>query len=177
MKNIVFWDVTSCGLCEKRRCGGTYRLHHHNEMNPRGRNAFSPPASVASYCFVPSLLILFTLIIEAILPSETSTVTRTTRHLIPEDGILQVCHVIASIMKFLRSLLSEEIELGLGCRCGPRSDSRSSNRSRLSSQPLFLYRSRYSSLVPLFPEADRHCPVLGTMTCLTAVTWFIIKIA
>jgi hypothetical protein len=26
MKNFVFWDVTLCGSCEKRRFGGTYRL-------------------------------------------------------------------------------------------------------------------------------------------------------
>jgi hypothetical protein len=28
MKNAVFWDVTLCGSCKKRRFGGTYRLHH-----------------------------------------------------------------------------------------------------------------------------------------------------
>jgi hypothetical protein len=27
MKNAVFWDVTQCRSCVKRRFGGTYRLH------------------------------------------------------------------------------------------------------------------------------------------------------
>jgi hypothetical protein len=37
---------------------------------------------------VPSLLILVTLIMEAILSSETSVLTRAVWHNIPEDGIL-----------------------------------------------------------------------------------------
>jgi hypothetical protein len=27
MKNVVFWDVTGCASCKKRRFGGRYRLH------------------------------------------------------------------------------------------------------------------------------------------------------
>jgi hypothetical protein len=27
-KLIVFWDLTPCGFCKKRRFEGIYRLHH-----------------------------------------------------------------------------------------------------------------------------------------------------
>jgi hypothetical protein len=39
---------------------------------------------------VPSLLILFTLMTEAMLSCEVSVLTRVSRHHIPEDGILQL---------------------------------------------------------------------------------------
>jgi positive regulator of sigma E activity len=38
MKNAVFWDVTSCGSCESRRFGGTYRLHYQGDKNRHARN-------------------------------------------------------------------------------------------------------------------------------------------
>jgi hypothetical protein len=31
MKNGVFWDVTPCGSCKKRRFGGTWRLLHQGD--------------------------------------------------------------------------------------------------------------------------------------------------
>jgi hypothetical protein len=37
LKNVVFWNVTSCGSCKNRRFGGKYRHHHHGDMNWRAR--------------------------------------------------------------------------------------------------------------------------------------------
>jgi hypothetical protein len=33
MKNVVIWDVMSCGSFKNRRFGGTYRLHHQGDNN------------------------------------------------------------------------------------------------------------------------------------------------
>jgi hypothetical protein len=33
MKNGVFWVVTPCGSCKKRRFGGTWRLLHQGDKN------------------------------------------------------------------------------------------------------------------------------------------------
>jgi hypothetical protein len=66
MKNVVFWDVTLCGSCKERR----FEL-----------------LVTANF---PSSLILYTLIMmEMIRSSETSVLTRATRHHIQEDGIVQ----------------------------------------------------------------------------------------
>jgi hypothetical protein len=46
-------------------------------------------ASVASYGYVPSSLILATLMMEALSFSETSVLTRATWHKNPDDAILQ----------------------------------------------------------------------------------------
>jgi hypothetical protein len=37
MKNGVFWVVTPCGSCKNRRFGGTWRLLHQGEKNPKRR--------------------------------------------------------------------------------------------------------------------------------------------
>jgi hypothetical protein len=75
MKNVVFWDITSCGFCKNRRFRGTYLIHHQGDKNRRA-NVPSPP-------------ILVNMMIAAILSSETSVLTRATRRNIPEDGMLQ----------------------------------------------------------------------------------------
>jgi hypothetical protein len=33
VKNGVFWDVTPCGSCNKRRFGGNLRLLHKGDKN------------------------------------------------------------------------------------------------------------------------------------------------
>jgi hypothetical protein len=75
MNNSVFWDVTPCKSCVKRRLGGAYHLHLQLNLQP--------PAQAGS-----SLADFFTLKMEEIHSSETSVYTRSTQRHIPEDGIL-----------------------------------------------------------------------------------------
>jgi hypothetical protein len=35
VKNVVFWDVMTCGSYKNRRFGVTYHLHHQGEQNQR----------------------------------------------------------------------------------------------------------------------------------------------
>jgi hypothetical protein len=68
MKNAILWDVTPCGSCKNRHFGGTYRLRHQDEITKLlvTANVLGSP-------------ILFTLVMEAIVSSETSVLTKATR--------------------------------------------------------------------------------------------------
>jgi hypothetical protein len=76
MKNAVFWDAILCGYLRTELNAGTIIC--------------SMLQLLVAANVVPRLLILFTLIMEAIIFFETSVLTRATWHHIPEDGILQL---------------------------------------------------------------------------------------
>jgi hypothetical protein len=77
LKNAVLWNATPCGSCKNQRFGGTYRLHHQGDKNRRDRLLVT--ANVVS-----SSPILVTLMMAVLRSSETSGLTRATRHHIPE---------------------------------------------------------------------------------------------
>jgi hypothetical protein len=70
MKNCVFWDVTPCGCCKKRRFGGPYRLHQGDKNILRSVRRLLVTANV-----VPSSPILVILMKEALSSSEKSVLT------------------------------------------------------------------------------------------------------
>jgi hypothetical protein len=72
-EEAVFLELMPCCSCKNRRFEGTYHL----------RRQLVVTANV-----VPSSLIIFTLMMEAIRSSEKSTLTRAIWRHIPEDGIL-----------------------------------------------------------------------------------------
>jgi hypothetical protein len=80
MKNAVFWDMTPYGSYNVRRFGGTYRLLHQGWKN------FNVLPSLVTANVVLSSPILITLMMEGILPSETSVLTTAAQRHIPEDG-------------------------------------------------------------------------------------------
>jgi hypothetical protein len=85
MKNAVFWDVAPCRSCVNRRFGGTYHLL----LQGRKIRSLQPPAHAGS-----SLADFSTLKMEAIISSETSFHTRSTRRHIAEESILHdlICY-------------------------------------------------------------------------------------
>jgi hypothetical protein len=78
LKDALFWDVTPCGSCKDLCFGG-----------------------IASYGYVPSSPILVTLMMEALSSSETSVLTRATRHNMPDNTILEYNPVLWHVLKWL----------------------------------------------------------------------------
>jgi hypothetical protein len=84
MKNSVFWDVMPCGSYKNRLFGGKYLLHHQDEKNYEVGTTFTP-------------------MMEAIVSSETSILTRVIWHHIQEDVILQYicCFYLLNILNII----------------------------------------------------------------------------
>jgi hypothetical protein len=83
MKNVVFWDVAPCGSCKNRRFGVVYRLHHQVDKNRRTRKDVNLVSVLVTAKVVPTSTILVNLIMESLLSSETSVLTRAMMRKIP----------------------------------------------------------------------------------------------
>jgi hypothetical protein len=59
MKNAVFWNVTPCGSCKKRRFGGAYRFHHQGDKNRRAKNKLARNSVEEAHDFANHLADVF----------------------------------------------------------------------------------------------------------------------
>jgi hypothetical protein len=86
-----------CGFFKSGYFGGTYHCHYQGEKNQPANNNYSSVLQLlVTANIVPSSLIIFTLMMEAIHCSEMSVITSVTRRHIPEDGIIIVSAVKTS---------------------------------------------------------------------------------
>jgi hypothetical protein len=83
MKNGVFSDVMPCGCCKNRSFGGMWHLHHQGDIVFLHKEHWL----LVTADVVPSAPILVTLMMKSLCSSETSVLTRSTLHTIPEDAI------------------------------------------------------------------------------------------
>jgi hypothetical protein len=91
MKNAFFWDVAPCRSCVNRCVGGTYYLHlQGRQIRERGTSVITWLQTSHAAHAGSSLADFSTVKMEAIHSCETSVYTRSTRHHIPENGILRI---------------------------------------------------------------------------------------
>jgi hypothetical protein len=92
MKNAVFWDVTPCGSLRTDVSGeciaSSTRVTRIGELGTTLAVTSKQSRLVVTAYIVPSSLILVNLMMEAILSSETSVLTRAIWRNITLDGIL-----------------------------------------------------------------------------------------
>jgi hypothetical protein len=104
MKNAVFWDVTRCGCCKNRRFRGTLRLHHQGYQKRRTKTDVLTCVRLllVTANVIASSPIIFTLIMETIRSSETSTLLRPIRRNIPEYGIFLFFYFFLTLLFLFR---------------------------------------------------------------------------